>query len=745
MPGNRLSKETSPYLRQHKDNPVDWRPWDTHALVEARQAEKPILLSIGYAACHWCHVMAHESFEDPSIAAFINEHFIPIKVDREERPEIDWIYQHALALTGVPGGWPLTMFLTPQGAPFWGGTYFPPQSRYGRPGFDQVLRGVIQSYSEHGDRITHNVQALRTGLQSIITTNPGLFPSREAERQSALRILGAIDWQYGGLTGAPKFPQAPLFAFLWRQSLEHQGSKNPNLKTAPKPDYPGDSGVNQQRNTREYSPSENQHLQDAVLLTLRMMCQGGIYDHLGGGFARYSTDAIWLVPHFEKMLYDNALILEWLTEAWRHTQDPLFEKRIHETIDWLRREMQAEAHGFAASLDADSPVSDDLEETSRTHTMQKKSQEKEGAYYIWRADEIDTILRKNSRLFKDIYGVTEEGNWEGCSILNRLNSKKHPTQKEENILSSCKSLLLSERSCRQPPQRDDKVLADWNGMIIASLARIAMVFDDDTVLEMASSAYIGVRDALSAGGAGSMQYHRLQHVLCKGQASHPPVLEDYAHMARAALMLSETIGGEMIEHINLLKDAEQWVSVMNTDYWDAGNGGYYMVAPRDDLILRPKTAADQATPSGNAVACEVLARLYLLTGQENYRERAEAILAAFAGSATARPTEHCALFNARAWLEKPLQIILIGSETDPKAKIFRHALRQRSLPTAMVLQYTADDTDALPPNHPAKGKTALNKQATAYICQGPVCGPPVITKNALLDALDTYQFSNRSV
>ena len=747
MPNNRLDQETSPYLRQHKDNPVDWRPWDEQALAEAQQTEKPILLSIGYAACHWCHVMAHESFEDISIAALINDHFIPIKVDREERPDIDWIYQHALALTGEQGGWPLTMFLTPQRKPFWGGTYFPPEPRYGRPSFEQVLRQVIQSRFEHGDRISYNVQVLHKGLQSIITSNPGLLPSRQSERHIALKLLDAIDWQHGGLSGAPKFPQAPLFAFLWRHGLEKPYRKNASTDTESQPNdqqaHLEDSRTSQRHDNPGLTdtsshddgwlPSENQRFQEAVLLTLRNICQGGIYDHIGGGFARYSTDTAWLVPHFEKMLYDNALILEWLTEAWRQTQDPLFANRIDETVGWLRREMCAESDGFAASLDADSPTSGDGETKSQTH----KAQGEEGAYYVWRADQLDTILKKNSELFKGVYGVTEEGNWEGLCILHQLNSKKHPTQQEEKKLSYCKSLLLSERSRRQPPQRDDKVLADWNGMIIASLARVGMIFADDSVLEMAHRAYMGIRKALSTGPEGR---HRLQHVLCDGRASHSSTLDDYAHMARAALLLYEATEGKQID---LLQDAQYWVSIINADYWDTEKGGYYMTVRRDDLILRPKTASDQATPSGNAVACEVLSRLYLLTGQEEYREKAEAILAAFAGAATARPIEHCGLFSARAWLEEPLQIILIGSRTDSNIKAFQKALKQRSLPTAMVIHYSADDTDELPPGHPVKGKTALNGRATAYICRGPVCGPPVTTEDALLRAIDDYTFPNQ--
>ena len=367
---NRLGEAISPYLLQHSENPVHWQPWDETALAEARACDKPILLSVGYAACHWCHVMAHESFENPAIAALMNEHFINIKVDREERPDLDQLYQHALALLGQHGGWPLTMFLTPVGEPFWGGTYFPPESRYGRPGFPEVLETVARIWRDDRDRVTSNTTALKDALARLATPARSQDLSPAFVTETAQRLIQAFDTIHGGFAGAPKFPQAPVLRLLWRQGLVR-----------------GDQAIRQ-----------------AVLHTLANICQGGIYDHLGGGFARYSVDALWLVPHFEKMLYDNAQLIALLSDAWADTHDPLFAARVVETVGWLEREMLVE-DAFASSLDAD-------------------SEGEEGKFYVWDAAEIDRLLGRDAPAFRLAYGVTDTGNWEGKSILNRLHQPR---------------------------------------------------------------------------------------------------------------------------------------------------------------------------------------------------------------------------------------------------------------------------------------------------------------------------------
>ena len=394
---NRLGEATSPYLIQHRANPVHWQPWDEAALAAARRQDKPILLSIGYAACHWCHVMAHESFEDPAIAAVMNEHFINIKVDREERPDLDQIYQHALALLGQHGGWPLTMFLTPAGEPFWGGTYFPPESRYGRPGLPEVLQSVSRIWREERHKVTSNTAALNEALARLARPEAGAPAGAELRAQTARRLVQAFDTIHGGLGGAPKFPQAPILDLLWREALAS-----------------GDQGM-----------------RHAVLHTLTNICQGGIYDHLGGGFARYAVDALWLVPHFEKMLYDNAQLLALLSEAWASTRNPLFAARAAETVGWLEREMLVE-DAFASSLDAD-------------------SEGEEGKYYVWDAAAIDRLLGAGAAAFRLAYGVTDSGNWEGRTVLNRLHQPGLLASDQEARLRASADVLLAARSERVPP------------------------------------------------------------------------------------------------------------------------------------------------------------------------------------------------------------------------------------------------------------------------------------------------------
>ncbi|MBK5199209.1 MAG: thioredoxin domain-containing protein, partial [Methyloceanibacter sp.] len=369
-PGNRLGAETSPYLLQHKDNPVHWRAWGEEALAEAKETGKPILLSVGYAACHWCHVMAHESFEDETTAAVMNDLFINIKVDREERPDVDAIYMGALHELGEHGGWPLTMFLTSDAEPFWGGTYFPKDARYGRPAFVSVLTAVARIYREEHDKVRQNADVLKLRLQPSRRSASAEPPTEAALADLGRRLVQAVDPVNGGIRGAPKFPQTQFFGFLWRAGLRY-GLPNPL---------------------------------DAVDLTLTHIAQGGIYDHLGGGFSRYSVDERWLVPHFEKMLYDNALLVELMTEAWRERKSPLYAQRIAETIDWLLREMVTEGGGFAASLDAD-------------------SEGEEGKFYVWTLAEIvDALGPDDARPLAEIYDVTAEGNFEGHNILNRLNA-----------------------------------------------------------------------------------------------------------------------------------------------------------------------------------------------------------------------------------------------------------------------------------------------------------------------------------
>jgi uncharacterized protein YyaL (SSP411 family) len=666
---NRLAEATSPYLLQHQGNPVHWQPWGTDALSEARANDKPILLSIGYAACHWCHVMAHESFENPEIAVLMNEHFVNIKVDREERPDLDQIYQQALALLGEHGGWPLTMFLTPDGEPFWGGTYFPPDARYGRPGFPQVLETVSRIWRNERDKVSGNTTALKSALARLASPEggPALSPAFGAE--VARRLPQAFDTIHGGLAGAPKFPQAPLLHFLWRQGL-HQG----------------DGAI-----------------RHPVLHTLSKISQGGIYDHLGGGFARYAVDAMWLVPHFEKMLYDNAQLLALLADAWADTREPLYAARAAETVGWLEREMLVE-DAFASSLDAD-------------------SEGEEGTFYVWQADEIDRLLGADAPHFRLAFGITDQGNWEGRTVLNRLHHQGLLGPEEEARLRRMADVLLEARAERIRPGRDDKVLADWNGLMIAALARAAGAFAQPAWLERAELAFASVCRNLSRGD------DRLVHSWRAGRRLELAFLDDYAQMAAAAIALFEQTGEP-----SYLGRAEAWVETLERDYLDPGQGGYFQTpAGETDVLVRPKTAQDGPMPSGNGTMVSVFARLGALTGKAAYRERAERQLAVFSGEAQRNPFIHTALLSGLLLLERPVQVVLVGKESDTSLAGLRRVALAAPMPEQIVLSLTSGRE--LPVGHPAAGKGRVDGEATAYVCPGQTCLLPITDPDELAAVL----------
>jgi hypothetical protein len=671
---NRLGETTSPYLLQHKDNPVHWQPWGGEALALAKALDRPILLSVGYAACHWCHVMARESFENEAVAALMNELFVNIKVDREERPDIDAIYQSALALLGQPGGWPLTMFLTPEGEPFWGGTYFPPAERWGRPGFPDVLKGIAQIYAREKDKVANNVAAIKEALGKLSSPRAGGAISMALTDRIAQHLLQEVDQRHGGIGGAPKFPQEAIFELLWR-----------SWKRA------GDS-----------------RMRDAVLLTLTRMAQGGIYDHLGGGFARYSVDAEWLVPHFEKMLYDNALLIEQYALVWQETKSPLFEARVRETVAWALREMRAEAglsgdRAFASSLDAD-------------------SEHEEGKFYVWTEAEIDAVLGEDAALFKKIYDVRPEGNWEHKTILNRSAHPDRLDDATEARLAAARAKLLAARECRVRPGFDDKALADWNGLMISGLAFAGQVFEEPSWIAAAAEAFRFVAADMSENG-------RLKHSYRAGRLQHPATLDDYANNARAALVLFEATADPVY-----LAQAERWVEILDRHYWDREAGGYFFTADDTaDLVHRTKNAQDHATPSGNGTMVAVLARLHYLTGRPAYRDRAEAVVGAFAGEIERNFFPLATLLNANELLQNAVQVVLVGDPASAEIKAMRRALRDRSLPN-LVLQVVASGAD-LPRGHPAAGKSAGAGSAAAFVCRGQTCSLPLTDAKALAAAL----------
>jgi uncharacterized protein YyaL (SSP411 family) len=667
MDSNRLGEETSPYLLQHKNNPVHWQPWGPDAFAAAKAAEKPVLLSIGYAACHWCHVMARESFEDPLVAAMMNARFVNIKLDREERPDLDAIYQHALALMGEQGGWPLTMFLTPEGEPFWGGTYFPPAPRWGRPGFPQLLEAISTAYANDKAGIEQNVAALREALKRLAQPQAGDGVGREALDRMAQRLLGEVDGVHGGIGTAPKFPQCGIFELLWRAW----------------------------KRTRRAGFCE------AVERTLDHMCEGGIYDHLGGGFARYSTDARWLVPHFEKMLYDNAELIDLLTLVWQETKSPLYRQRIAETVGWVAREMATPGGGFASSLDAD-------------------SEHEEGKFYVWTEAEIDALLGPRAALFKRAYDVSAEGNWEGKTILNRSAMPGLGDEANDKALAECREILFRARETRIRPGLDDKVLADWNGLMIAALANAGLVFERLDWIALARAAFDFIRGEMTAPDG------RLFHAWREGKARHPASLDDYANLCRAALALFEATGER-----GFLDIARGYIEILDRHYWDEDGGGYFFAA--DDtplLIARAKTAADAAVPAGNGTLAGVLARLAILDGNNRYRERAEAIVAAFSGEAARNFFPLPTFLNNTELLQKPLQIVLVGDRDEARLEALRRAIYDVSLPNRVV--FALSPGAVLPADHPAHGKGIVEGKPAAYVCNGPQCSLPLTEPERLV-------------
>ena len=666
MSENLLRHEASPYLLQHQDNPVHWRPWGPAALAEARGENKPILLSVGYAACHWCHVMAHESFEDPATAAVMNRLFVNIKVDREERPDIDQIYMGALHALGEQGGWPLTMFLTPDGEPIWGGTYFPPEARYGRPAFTSVLEEVARIFREEPAKIETNRSLLMQALGERRAPS-GTTPDRDLLDRAAERLLGFIDTQHGGVRGAPKFPQASLLDMLWRT-----GQRT------------GDS-----------------RYRDAVLVTLRNIAQGGIYDHLGGGFARYSVDDRWLVPHFEKMLYDNAQLLELLTLAALETGDPLFRLRIEETIAFLVREMRLPGGAFAASLDAD-------------------SEGHEGKFYVWSAAEVVDVLGPDeAAFFASVYDITPAGNFEGTSIPNRLAHQALLSEAEESRLTAARERLLARRAERIRPATDDKVLADWNGLAIAALAFAGATFGRADWVTLARDAHAFIHATMSRDG-------RLAHAWRDGKSVYPGLATDYAAMIKASLALhAATL------ETSYLAAAESLAVMLRRHHWDDDAPGYFL--PADDaeaLILRPRSTTDEATPSANSVMAANLVRLWRLTGKDAWRADADAIIAA------APIAEN--LFAASGMLSAldlrlgATDVVLVLPPETAGAPLL-DAVRAAWTPNTVLAVVAA--TEQLPAAHPAAGKPAIDGLPTAYVCRGETCSLPVTEPGALAGLL----------
>ena len=687
---NRLSTETSPYLLQHKDNPVDWYPWGEEALQRAQTLGRPILLSIGYSACHWCHVMERESFEDPATAAVMNDSFINIKVDREERPDIDAIYMQAVqALTGQ-GGWPLTVFLTPTGVPYYGGTYFPPRPHHGLPSFRQVLDATNAAFHDRPEEVAKAAEELR----SVLLRSSA--PSREASRgrgagpdstpalallERAYRfMLSRYDPVQGGFGGAPKFPQ-PLALDVC---------------------------------LRWHARSGDGQALEVVVHTLRKMAAGGIHDHLGGGFHRYAVDARWLVPHFEKMLYDNALLARGYLNAYRITGDEDFRRVTERTLDYLLTDLRSPEGGFYTARDAD-------------------SEGEEGKYYVWSADEVDTLLdRERATLFKRCYDVTQGGNWEGTNIAHLPHDLDAVARSEglgreelDGLLSQARESLLEARALREPPLRDEKVLAGWNGLAILAFAEAGAALRRPDYVEAARA---GVAFILGTMRKGDV----LRHSYKDGRLGIPGLLEDYGAVGLAILSLYEATLDD-----GLLPEVEGVAEEIIARFWEEGEGVFYDTpSDGEELLMRPRSAMDSPTPSGSSLAIELLLRAGALLGRDSYGRIAEEALAAESAAMERYPLAFGSLLGALDFhLSIPVEVALVGRPADPGIEAFLHAVHRRYLPNRIVAG-KSPDAELPRPVPLLEGKTPERDVPTAYLCRNFACREPVTGAEALERQLD---------
>jgi uncharacterized protein YyaL (SSP411 family) len=609
--------------------------------------------------------MAHESFEDEATAAAMNELFVNIKVDREERPDIDQIYMNALHLLGQQGGWPLTMFLTPDGEPFWGGTYFPKTAQYGRPGFTDLLRTVAHLFHNEPHKIAQNRDALVKQLGAR-THAPQADIGIKELNSAAMSIARATDPTNGGLRGAPKFPQCAMLEFLWRAGAR----------------------------------SSDDRFFITANLALTRISQGGIYDHLGGGYARYAVDERWLVPHFEKMLYDNAQLLDLLALEHARAPNALYAERARDTVGWLAREMTTPQGGFASSLDAD-------------------SEGEEGKFYVWSQDEIEQLLGSDdATFFAAKYDVTRDGNFEGQTILNRLDANDDDTPLEAEQLAAMRAILLRARDKRVRPGLDDKVLADWNGLMIAALAHAAVAFEMPEWLTPAKRALDFVATTMTRDG-------RLGHSWRNGRLLLPALASDYAAMTRAALALFEATGEGAF-----LQQAIRWQQILDTHYADADHGGYYLTAiDADSLIVRPHSTVDDAIPNHNGLIAQNLVRLASLTGDEIWRTKADALFAALLPRAAENMFGHLSVLNALDLYLTGAEIVVVGEGSGADALLST----ARRLPHGTTIILHAPRADDLPQDHPARAKAESVTGAAAFVCRQQTCSLPVTETQALID------------
>ena len=683
---NRLANETSPYLLQHAYNPVDWYPWGEEAFAKASTEDKPVFLSIGYSACHWCHVMERESFENEEIARYLNEHYVSIKVDREERPDLDQIYMSAVQLITRRGGWPMSVFLTPEGEPFYGGTYWPPVSRHGMPGFKDLLVKLFDYWAHKREEVLKSADELASAIDQMARSAYGPTEeqlSEETLRTASHQLVAAADRRHGGFGGAPKFPHPMDIRMLLRTSQRFDDDEPLEL----------------------------------AKLTLDKMAAGGIYDHLGGGFHRYSTDAHWLVPHFEKMLYDNALLVPAYLEMFQRTGDERYATVVRETLDYVLREMTAPEGGFYSTQDAD-------------------TEGEEGKFFIWSEEEIvATLGPDDAPLFNAAYGVTPRGNWEGKNILNRVGdhdalaeSAGMTPQQFAQKLKDCRERLRNARSERVAPARDEKILVAWNGLMISAMSQAAAILDEPRYLDAAKrAAQFQLESVRDESG-------RLLHSFKDGRARFAAYLDDYACLINGLLDLyaadfapihlerATTLADEMIEH-----------------FADTEEGGFFYTAnDHEQLITRTKDAQDQATPSGNGMAATCLLRLGDLTGTTRYLEVAEKTLTWMAGLLQEHPRA-CgqALLALDLLLGPTYEVAIVDGPNSDEAKAWIRQLRAHWLPRVQIARRPAELTEIPQVLESLFADRSSSSESTqAFVCERGRCLEPAITWDALARQLE---------
>ena len=665
-----LDTATSPYLLAHKDNPVAWRVWSNDVLAEAEKEGKPILLSLGYSACHWCHVMNRESFSDPETAKLINENFIPVIADRFQQPDLDQLYQATANAMGHQGGWPLNLFLNAKGYPYFVAGYLPKEDRLNQPAFNRVLTDMAALYRDKPDDVAQSAQVAYERAANLLDRNMRGQPEAIQLDVAGMRIGQRYDIFLGGQIGNMKFPQTIFLEILWRAYLR--------------------TGI--------------QQFIQLVTTTMDASVLGGLYDHVGGGFFRYTADERWLVPHFEKMLADNALIIEFLTSVWQFNRNGLSRQRIEESVAWLLRDLKMDG-AFAAGLEAE-------------------SEGEEGKYYLWTEAEVDAALSGTfAQRFKAVYGITRDGNHMGRNIPRRMGHiQPQLSQADDVLLAKQRGLMLAARDKRTRPARDETLMADWNGLAISALAQAGAALDHPDWTATAITAFDTIVKILGDGD-------RLYHSANGGKRGASGFADDYALMIRAALHLWEVTG-----ETRFLDAAKRWVTTLDTHFWNMEKGGYCTTADdSEQLIVRQRVLYDQAIPSANGIMIWNLTRLGMITGDGVYGERPRALLDSFADE-YGRAWASCASYiNGLENFATGSQVVVVGPRSNPRTQELIRTVWGKALPNRLL--YVVESGEVLPAGHPAFGKGMQNGAPTAYLCQRNVCSPPITSAVALSQAL----------